>query len=213
MQNTVVAPKLFDFNSTDTYNGLWSSELSGNINLDNTHNPLARVLYTQMRANFWTPGIFPPSSYVRLQESGDVRSFERVISYLVFLDSLQVRMIPEFSRLIPDPEIRLVLAEHQSQEALHCESYQYIISNFPKNSRQYIYDGVKSDPLLKERCEEVTKPYIAYMENPTPENLLFAYFSDFLLESLLFTNGFMFFYKNVEYLAETAVIIKLIERK
>ena len=206
--------KLFEFEATNTkYTGLWSESRSGLIDLQSTNNPTTRTHYKQMRLNFWAPYNFAASDYVKLQEQGRVREIERVISYLSFLDSLQVRMIPEFSRLIPDPEIKITLAEHASQESMHAESYAYMISNFPLKSREYIRDGVRTDTLLRERCENVTQPYQNYLDKQAPESLLLAYFADYLVEGFLFQNGFNFFYQNVSSLADSAIIIKLIDRK
>lgn len=212
-QPTPVKPRpLFNFEPDEDYSGIWRSNPTGLIDLGNTNNPKARLYYKQMRLNFWAPYNFAASNYVKLQENGKVREIERVISYLSFLDSLQVRMLPEFARLIPDPEIKLVLSEHASQEAMHSESYEYMISNFPLHSREYIKTGVQTDPLLRKRCEAVIKPYQNYLDNPTPENLILAYFADYLVEGFLFESGFLFFYQNIDALSDSAIIVKLIQR-
>lgn len=205
--------RLYNFDDDSKSTSIWTGTPRGLIDLQSTNHPKMNVYYKQMRLDFWNPYNFAASDYVKLQEHGKVREIERVLSYLSFLDSLQVRVIPEFGRFVTDNTTKVTLAEHAAVEAMHCASYQYMISNFPHHSREYIRTGVEVDPLLMDRCEYITEPYQAYLDNPTPETLMRAYFADYLIEGFLFQTGFNFFFQNVSSLADSVIIIKLISRK
>ncbi len=87
------------------------------------------------------------------------------------------------------------MAEQISQEAMHNQSYQYIIETvIPSDRRTQVYDFWRSDSILKQRCKFIAGLYQKYVDNPTPENYFLSLLADYLLEGLYFYNGFIFFY-------------------
>ena len=75
-----------------------------------------------------------------------------LLIFLIFLDSIQTNNIPNISDYITAPEINLILSIQTFQEAIHSQSYQYIIESIlPKEVRNNIYkDGEKTKSFLKE---------------------------------------------------------------
>ncbi|MEH2302377.1 MAG: ribonucleotide-diphosphate reductase subunit beta [Nostoc sp.] len=123
------------------------------------------------------------------------RAFDGILSYLTFLDSVQTCNVPHIKNSVTAPEIALCMAEQISQEAMHNQSYQYIIETvIPSDRRTHVYDFWRSDRILKERCEFIAGLYQKYVDNPTPENYFVSLLADYFLEGLYFYNGFIFFY-------------------
>jgi ribonucleoside-diphosphate reductase beta chain len=87
------------------------------------------------------------------------------------------------------------MAEQISQEAMHNQSYQYLIETvIPSDRRSQVYEFWRSDRVLKQRCEFIAGLYQTYVDHPTPENYFVSLLADYLLEGLYFYNGFIFFY-------------------
>lgn len=143
------------------------------------------------------------------------RAFDGILSYLTFLDSVQTCNLPHIKSALTAPEISLCMAEQISQEAMHNESYQYMIETIiPAERRNEIYEFWRTDPILKERCEYIAGVYQRYLENPTVENYFISLVADYLLEGLYFYNGFIFFYNLASrmLMPGSADIFKMINR-
>lgn len=73
--------------------------------------------------------------------------------------------------------------------------YQYQIETIiPVEKRDTVYDFWRTDPILFKRCEFIAGIYQKYIDNPTNENYFVALVADFILESIYFYNGFVFYY-------------------
>ena len=174
-------------------------------------------LYKQLRSFAWSPEDYPLDNFQKLFDSGDnnVECFIKLFSYLVFLDSTQVRMIPEFSLIngSGSPELLCLLAEHHSQEAVHCHSYQYITSPLKEDMRRRVYSEMHNNKYLYQRSQQILEPYKCYLDDKTNLNKLArAYFADYLLEGFLFSNGFLSMLYNENIFPKISTIIKLIWR-
>jgi ribonucleoside-diphosphate reductase beta chain len=87
------------------------------------------------------------------------------------------------------------MAEQISQEAMHNQSYQYLIETIiPPDRRGEVYDFWRTDKVLKDRCQFIASLYQQYIDKQTTESYFIALLADYLLESLYFYNGFIFFY-------------------
>ena len=74
----------------------------------------------------------------RLRNGG---AFDGILSYLTFLDSVQTCNVPHIKNSVTAPEISLCMAEQISQEAMHNQSYQYIIETIvPSDRRSQVYE-------------------------------------------------------------------------
>jgi ribonucleoside-diphosphate reductase beta chain len=171
-----------------------------------------------MRENFWIPQRLDitqdVTDYANLTEE-ERYAYDGILSYLTFLDSVQTCNIPHLKTSITAPEISLCMAEQISQEAMHNQSYQYIIETIiPPERRNEVYDFWRTDKVLKDRCEFIAGLYQKYVDDSTDENYFVALVADFILEGLYFYNGFIYFYNLASrmLMPGSADIFKMINR-
>lgn len=216
--------KLFNPTGNDDLKArqVWGGDTTGIQNLNNVKYEWALRLYKQMREQFWIPEKIDVTQDVNDYQNLTVhekKAYDGILSFLIFLDSVQQINLPYFKNIsnnaITAPEIRLCLCEQESQEALHTSSYQYLIETaIPLENRNKIYDFWREDKVLFDRCKYISKLYENYIENPNSENYFYFLVGDYLLESIYFYQGFIFFYNlaSRQLMSGTADIIKLINR-
>jgi ribonucleoside-diphosphate reductase beta chain len=177
---------------------IWFGNTTNLMQLNDVRYSWAIGLYQQMRENFWIPQRTDITQDVT--DYGNLTPEERsaydgILSYLTFLDSVQTCNIPHLKSSITAPEISLCMAEQISQEAMHNQSYQYIMETvIPGDRRSAVYDLWRTDTILRDRCKYIAGCYQKYLDNPTPENYFFALLANYLLEGIYFYNGFIYFY-------------------
>lgn len=197
MSSTSDTP-IFNSNGRDDINPLWGGNPTGLIKLTGVNcRNWARSLYERMNENFWIPHkvnlLRDVQSYPAMT-SPERRAYEGMLSYLTFLDSIQTVNIPKFSASMTSPEVRQLLAAHTFQEAIHNDSYRYIIESLiPTEDHSRVYDFWRTDLVLKERCEFIAGLYQGYLDQKTNRSYLQALIANYLLESLYFYGGFTFF--------------------
>ena len=191
---------IFNPNGNDAtgHRTIWFGETTNLMQLNDVRYGWAIGLYRQMRENFWIPEKIDVTQdvtdYVNLT-TAERYAFDGILSYLTFLDSIQTCNVPHIKNTVTAPEVSLCMAEQISQEAMHNQSYQYIIETvIPSDRRTQVYEFWRSDRILKERCEFIARLYQNYVDCPTPENYFISLLADYLLEGLYFYNGFIFFY-------------------
>lgn len=212
--------KVFNPNGNDSVisRQSFNGNSTGILNLNNVKYDWALQLYEQMRGNFWIPQkidiTMDKNDYNNLTID-EQRAFDGILSYLIYLDSVQVQNLPYLSHPCTAPEIMMCFTEQSSQEVMHSASYQYIIETIlPPEKREYIYDYWRNDPILFERCKTIGNYYQNYIENPNNENHLIALMADYILEGLYFYVGFLFFYNlaSRSLMCGSADIFKMINR-
>ena len=188
------------------------------FNLNNVKYSWANKLYRVMMENFWIPEKVDLTSdvndYKNLTED-EKRAYDGILSFLIFLDSIQTNNVPHISDYITSPEINLILAIQTYQEAVHSQSYQYIIESIlPKETRNYIYDFWRDDKILYERNKYIAQIFQSFLDGSNLENFKKVLIANFLLEGLYFYNGFNFFYNlaSRHKMHGTADIIRYINR-
>lgn len=188
------------------------------FNLNNVRYQWGNSLYRTMMGNFWIPEKTDLSQdkndYQNLTEE-ERDAYDGILSFLVFLDSIQTNNVPNISNYVTAPEVNLILAIQTYQEAIHSQSYQYIIETIlPKEKRNTIYDKWRDDQVLFERNQYIAKIYQDFIDNPIDGNFGKVVIANYLLESLYFYNGFNFFYllASRNKMMGTSDIIKLINR-
>jgi ribonucleoside-diphosphate reductase beta chain len=188
------------------------------FNLNNVKYTWANRLYRAMMENFWIPEKVDLTSdvnhYTKLTDP-ERRAYDGVLSFLVFLDSLQTNNVPKISEFVTAPEINLLLAIQTYQEAVHSQSYAYIIETvIPTERRDEVYDFWREDKTLLHRNRLVAGVYQEFHDTPTRENFVRVLIADYLLEALYFYNGFNFFYNlaSRNLMPGTSDIIRYINR-
>lgn len=175
-------------------------------------------LYRRMLANFWIPEKVDLTtdfaSFNKLSPP-EQNAYKAVLSFLTFLDSIQTTNLPNISAWITAPEVVLCLTTHAFQEAVHAQSYQYMLETlFEPEERDRLYDLWRENSLLLERNQTIAGHYQAFLDNPTEETFQAALVANYLLEGLYFMNGFYFFYHlgSRNRMLRTMEIIKYIHR-
>lgn len=191
-------PLLFNPQGDDTDRSIWFGNTTNVINLNSVKYPWAIDIYNQMQENFWLPQksdlTQDVTDYKNLLPQ-EKRAFDGILSFLTFLDSIQIINIPHLKIPVTAPELHLCLSQQNYQEALHVQSYQYIIETIiPKEKRDYIYDLWRDDPILESRCNAIASLFQKYVNSGTNEDYFIALFADYLLEGIYFYQGFIFFY-------------------
>lgn len=134
---------------------------------------------------------------------------------MVFLDSIQTSNVPHISDYITAPEVNLVLAIQTYQEAVHSQSYQYVIEGVvPADKRNEVYDYWRKDPTLLKRNELVAKVFQDFLDNPCEETFFRTILANYILEGIYFYNGFNFFYNlsSRHLMSGTSDVIRYINR-
>lgn len=159
----------------------------------------AKSLYQVMVGNFWLPekvkGLGDDATQFKKDLSDDERrAYKGILSFLIFLDSIQTVNLPNFSEYITAPEVNLILSIQAYQEAIHSQSYATILEAVvDSKDREDIYYFWKHDTHLLERNEFIGGIYQDFIDKPTDENFFRGIIGNFLLESIYFYNGFAFF--------------------
>lgn len=176
--------------------------IGGNVtnlfNLNNVKYTWANKLYRVMMENFWIPekvSLFDDKRAYTELTPAEQKTYDGILSFLVFLDSIQTNNLPHISEYITAPEINLVLAIQTYQEAVHSQSYAYIIESIiPVDKRNEIYEKWREDAVLLERNQYIANVYQKFLDDKTDQNFARVLIANFLLEGIYFYNGFNFFY-------------------
>ncbi len=168
------------------------------IELNNVKYEWATKMYRQMMNNFWIPEEIPlaqdAKDYKNLTQF-ERQSYDKIISFLIFLDSLQTSNLPNVNEYITAPEVNLCLTVHTFQEAVHSQSYSYILDSVcSAEVRDRIYNEWREDKHLLRRNRLITDLYERFIDEPTSENLVRTIMANYILEGIYFYSGFSFFY-------------------
>ena len=192
--------QLFNPDGTDeiSQRKLTGGNTTNLFNLNNVKYDWASKLYRAMMENFWIPEKVDLTNdiqdYKKLTDA-ERRGYDGVLSFLVFLDSVQTNNVPVISEYITAPEVNLVLAIQTYQEAIHSQSYAYTIETvIEQDKRNDIYEFWRDDAVLFDRIKFIADIYQDFHDDRSRENFVRALIADYLLEAIYFYNGFNFFY-------------------
>jgi ribonucleoside-diphosphate reductase beta chain len=172
---------------------------TGLFNLNAVKYPWAKALYQVMVGNFWVPekvsGLKDDARAFHTDLSPEEqKAYKGILSFLIFLDSIQTVNLPHFSEYVTSPEVNLVLSIQTYQEAIHSQSYATILESVVESKeREEIYYFWRNDKILLERNKYIGQIYQDFIDKPSDQNFFRGIVANFLLESLYFYNGFAFF--------------------
>lgn len=172
---------------------------TGLFNLNATRYPWAKSLYQIMIGNFWVPekvsGLKDDARTFHSELSPEEQqAYKGILSFLIFLDSIQTVNLPHFADYITSPEVNLILAIQAYQEAIHSQSYATILESVvDSNERDEIYYFWRTDAILLDRNNYIGQIYQDFVDTPSDKTFFRGIVANFLLESLYFYNGFAFF--------------------
>lgn len=168
------------------------------FNLNEVKYPWAQVYYRVMVANFWIPETVDltqdTKDYAKLTPE-ETKAFDGIISFLTFLDSIQTNNIPNIKAYVTAPEICSLLTKQEDQEVTHSQSYAYILESVvPVSKRNGVYEMWRTDKTLFTRNKYIADIYQKFVDEPSDENFANVVVANYVLESIYFYNGFVFFY-------------------
>lgn len=172
---------------------------TGIFNLNDVKYPWAKAMYQVMIGNFWVPekvkGLKDDArDFHTVLSADEQRAYKGILSFLIFLDSMQTVNLPNFNDYITSPEVNLILSIQAYQEAIHSQSYATILETVVNaEEREEIYYFWRENEILLARNEFIGKIYQDFIDTPNDENFFRGIVANFLLESLYFYNGFAFF--------------------
>ena len=176
--------------------------LGGNTtNLNDFNNmkyPWVSEWYRQAMNNFWVPEEINLSKDIKDYpnlDKAERRAYDKILSFLVFLDSLQSANLPNVSEYVTANEVNLCLCIQTFQECIHSQSYSYMLDTIcnPHERNEILFQW-KDDEHLLRRNTFIGEQYNRFQEEKSMDNFLRVLIANYILEGIYFYSGFMFFY-------------------
>lgn len=178
--------------------GIFGGKSSGILNWNDIAYPHWYQIYKKLLGNYWQADEINMSSDIRQfpeLTKDEQDAYLKIIGLLSTLDAPQTRTALLLSLYATDPSVQSIMAVISQQEAVHNESYSYVLSSVVSLDEQNkSFELGRTDPVLLKRNERIIKVYNEFAENPTIENILKVMVYTSLLEGMFFYSGFAFFY-------------------
>ena len=154
--------------------------------------------YRQAMNNFWIPEEInltqDTKDYPNLLPA-ERTAYDKILSFLVFLDSLQSNNLPTLSEYFTANEVNLCLHIQAFQECVHSQSYSYMLDTIcSPEERDNILFQWKTDEHLLARNRFIGDCYNEFQEKRDKFSLMKTCIANYILEGIYFYSGFMFFY-------------------
>lgn len=198
--------------------GVLNGQSSGLLNWNDIAYPQMYDLYQALLANFWKAQEINMQDDIKQWDrlsSVEKDVFLRINTQLASLDSLQTPTMSQAMDYVTDSSFKAIFAVISQQEAVHTESYSYILSSLVSVSEQNArFNQAKSDPVVQKRNELILDAYEEFRQNPTPQNLFKLSVNSINLEGIYFYAGFAFFYHlaRQQKMLKTSTMISYIQR-
>lgn len=154
--------------------------------------------YRQAMNNFWIPeeiNLNQDLKDYRQLMPAERKAYDKILSFLVFLDSLQTANLPNISGYITANEVSLCLHIQTFQECVHSQSYSYMLDTIcsPEERDDILFQWKTDDHLLR-RNTFIGGIYNNFLEHRDRRSLMKVLIANYILEGIYFYSGFMFFY-------------------
>ena len=154
--------------------------------------------YRQAMNNFWIPEEINLSQDVKDYpnlSAPERRAYNKILSFLVFLDSIQTANLPCIGEYVTANEVNLCLSIQTFQECVHSQSYSYMLDTIcsPTQRDDILYQW-KTDEHLLRRNTFIGDLYNEFQKKKDAFTLLKVMMANYILEGVYFYSGFMFFY-------------------
>ncbi|GAA0497089.1 ribonucleotide-diphosphate reductase subunit beta [Salinibacillus aidingensis] len=180
--------------STSLFNG----KSSGILNWNDIAYPHWYKMYKRLLGNYWQADEINMAEDLRQFKSltlAEQDAYLKIIGLLSTLDAPQTRTALILSLYATDPSVQSIMAVIAQQEAVHNESYSYVLSSVVSLDKQNeAFQLGRKDPVLLKRNEAIAGQYNAFVEEPSMENILKTIVYSALLEGMFFYSGFAYFY-------------------
>lgn len=154
--------------------------------------------YRQAMNNFWVPEEInlnqDVKDYPRLCPA-ERAAYDKILSFLVFLDSIQTANLPCIGEYVTANEVNLCLSIQTFQECVHSQSYSYMLDSIcsPEQRDGILYQW-KTDEHLLRRNTFIGSLYNEFQQQKDPVTFLKVLMANYILEGVYFYSGFAFFY-------------------
>ncbi|MFC0302521.1 ribonucleotide-diphosphate reductase subunit beta [Virgibacillus soli] len=178
--------------------GLFGGKSSGILNWNDIAYPHWYKMYKRLVGNYWQADEVNMSSDIKqfpTLTKAEKDAYLKIIGLLSTLDAPQTRIALLISLYASDPSVQSIMAVIAQQEAVHNESYSYVLSSVVSLDEQNeAFELGRKDPVLLKRNQHIMEQYNGFVEEPTIENILKTMVYTALLEGMFFYSGFAFFY-------------------
>ena len=170
-----------------------------NLNdFNNLKYPWTSDWYRQAMNNFWVPEEISLAQDLKDYPKLSVHeksAYDKILSFLIFLDSIQTANLPRISEYITANEVNLCLSIQTFQESLHSQSYSYMLDTIcsPQERNEILYQW-KDDKHLLDRNTLIGNIYNEFTTSSDKKTFLKVIMANYILEGIYFYSGFMFFY-------------------
>lgn len=196
----LVKKKLFNPNGDINIKD-WSMIGGNTTNLNDFNNmkySWASDWYRQAMNNFWIPeeiNLAQDKKDYPFLSDAEKNAFDKILSFLVFLDSIQTANLPRIAEYITVSEINLCLSIQTFQECVHSQSYSYILDTIcsPQERNNILYQW-REDKHLLDRNTFIGNLYNEFNDNQDEKSLIKVLMANYILEGVYFYSGFSFFY-------------------
>ena len=198
--------------------GVFGGKSSGILNWNDIAYPHWYKMYKKLNGNYWQADEVNMSSDIkqlRTLTDKEQDAYLKIIGLLSTLDAPQTRTALLLSLYATDPSVQSIMAVIAQQEAVHNESYSYVLSSVvPLAEQNEAFELGRKDKVLLKRNDKIMKQYNKFVEEPTIENILKVMVYTSLLEGMFFYSGFAFFYNLARHnkMVGTSTMISYINR-
>ena len=198
--------------------GIINGKTSGLLNWNDSAYPQMYDLYQTLLSNFWKAQEINMQDDIKQWDSlseTEKDVFLRINTQLASLDSLQTPTMSQVMDYVTDSSFEAIFAVISQQEAVHNESYSYILSSLvPLQEQNQRFNEAKDDPIVQKRNKLILDAYEQFRNEPTPIHLFKLAVNSINLEGIYFYAGFAFFYNLArrQKMLKTSTMISYIQR-
>ncbi|MCP8616203.1 ribonucleotide-diphosphate reductase subunit beta [Salirhabdus salicampi] len=215
---TLKKVKLLNHDHPNKSTSIINGESSGLLNWNDIAYPQMYELYQTLLSNFWKAQEINMQDDIKqwdhLSET-EQDVFLRINTQLASLDSLQTPTMSQVLDYVTDSSFKAIFAVIAQQEAVHNESYSYILSSLvPLREQNDRFNQAKEDPIVQKRNQLILDAYEKFRSKPTPQHLFELGVNSVILEGIFFYAGFAFFYNlaRQQKMLKTSTMISYIQR-
>jgi len=191
--------KLFNPNAIDQEVSIFGGETTNLLDLTEIVYPKFHELTDKAFSNNWLPHrqsmMNDKYDYENNLTQPEKDAFNKLVSFLTFLDSLQTNNLQNIMAYITSPDIVYFLARQTYDESLHSRSYAHILTSIMsvQEAKDLINLWNDYEPL-KKRNEWIADIYQTFVDKPSERNFVRALLGNFMLEGVYFWSSFYFFH-------------------
>ena len=152
--------------------------------------------------------------YFELNPS-EVFAYNNFLSFLVFMDSIQVNNLSHLLLRTTHPDFISFLSRQVYEESNHSSAYGYMLNSiFTRENASELVNAWEHEDRLKYRMRSITKVYQDDVDQQTDKTFAKSMIANFLLEGVYFYVGFNFFHNlaNQNKMMDSNNIIRYIKR-